>query len=260
MTLGTQIRKHRKRLGLTLEQLSELSGVDVGTISALEKRESSRSKFARSISAALGMTVEQLEDENYCHQALNTGNSSADLLPSSDTQNALIGAEFPASQKGGKMPKLATVSRLNVRDDQETIPQYETGGAMGSGLALPDQPGLIYGWQVNREWLTKNASNNTGVKNLCIVTGFGDSMRPMFNPGDPLMVDSGVKTVEADGIYFFRIGNDGFIKRLQRIPGDAGMVLWAISQNKDYKDFQITAQMDFEVLGKVIRVWCGTDF
>lgn len=183
------------------------------------------------------------------------------LSLSSDTQNEFSGAESLSSPKGDKnMPNLATVSRLKARDEWETISQFDTGGSMGAGLVLRDQPGVIHGWQVNREWLEKNARNNTGAQNLCIVTGFGDSMRPMFNPGDPLLVDTGVKTVEADGIFFFRIGNDGFIKRLQRIPGEDGMTLWAISQNKDYKDFPITERMDFEVLGKVIRVWCGTDF
>lgn len=158
------------------------------------------------------------------------------------------------------MNKLATVSRLKQADDFVVIHEYETGGAMGHGLILKEQPGVIHGWQVNREWLDKNARNHSGVGNLCIVTGFGDSMRPLYNPGDPLLVDRGVKSLDYEGIYFFRIGSEGFIKRLQRIPSDDGMTIWATSSNKDYKDFQITEKMDFEVLGRVVRVWCGTDF
>lgn len=61
MPLGSQIKHHRLRLGLTLEQLSSLSGVELGTISALEVRDSSRSKFASAIARALGMSVEELE-------------------------------------------------------------------------------------------------------------------------------------------------------------------------------------------------------
>ena len=72
MALGRQIKIHRERQNLTLEQLSEKSQVDVGTISALENRDSSRSKFARSIAKGLGLTVEQLEDEGLDLDLLST--------------------------------------------------------------------------------------------------------------------------------------------------------------------------------------------
>lgn len=144
--------------------------------------------------------------------------------------------------------------------DHITIPQYDAGGAMGHGLVLPEQPGLIERWTVNSEWLDKNARGYTSARNLCIVTGFGPSMRPMFNPGDPLLVDRGITSVQADGVYFFRIGAEGFIKQLQKIPTASGVIYRAKSANADYDPFDITFDMDFEVLGKVIRVWCGTDF
>lgn len=137
------------------------------------------------------------------------------------------------------------------------IPQFETGGAMGNGITLRDQPGVIKGWSVSEEWVAKNAKNYTAPTNLCIVTGFGDSMRPLFNPGDPLLVDSGVKSVEFDSIYFFRVGDEGFIKRLQRIPG---VGLRAISENKAYESWDITKGMDFEVFGRVVKAWAGEDF
>ena len=92
---------------------------------------------------------------------------------------------------------------------------------MGNGLELRDQPGVIQSWNVSPEWLQRT-SGASSPKNLCIVTGFGDSMRPMFNPGDPLIVDRGVQAVEYDAIYFFRVGSEGFIKRLQRIPTATG--------------------------------------
>ena len=137
------------------------------------------------------------------------------------------------------------------------IREYQTGGAMGGGLILRDQPGVIKSWRVSEEWVHKNARNYTATQNLCIVTGFGDSMRPIYNPGDPLLVDSGVKSVDFDGIYFFRVGEEGFIKRLQRIPGE-GLV--AISENKAYRDWTIKPDMDFEVFGRVLKAWCGEDF
>jgi transcriptional regulator with XRE-family HTH domain len=64
MSTGEQIRKYRSMLGWTLKQLSDRSGVDVGTISALEIRSSSRSKYLGPIATALGLSIEQLQDAN----------------------------------------------------------------------------------------------------------------------------------------------------------------------------------------------------
>lgn len=60
MTTGKNIRKHREARNWTLEDLSNRSGVDVGTISALENRDSSRSKFFGAIAKGFGLTIEEL--------------------------------------------------------------------------------------------------------------------------------------------------------------------------------------------------------
>lgn len=64
MSLGKQIKKYRLAHGWTLEELSERSDVEVGTISALEVRDSKRSEKAPAIAKALGLSLEQLLDEN----------------------------------------------------------------------------------------------------------------------------------------------------------------------------------------------------
>lgn len=143
------------------------------------------------------------------------------------------------------------------KPDELVIPEFDTGGSMGSGLLLRDQPGVIRGWSVNQEWVQKNVKSHTGAQNLCIVTGFGDSMKGMFNPGDPLLVDRGVTVVEYDAVYFFRVEGEGFIKRLQRIPGEGLRVL---SENKKYESWTIKPGMDFEVFGRVLKAWQGEDF
>lgn len=144
-------------------------------------------------------------------------------------------------------------------DEAENIEirQFDTGGSMGRGVLLRDQPGVIESWRVSPEWLQKNVRHHSGANNMCLVTGFGDSMRPLYEPGDPVLVDTGVKAVDFDGVYFFRVGDEGFIKRLQRIPGQ-GIV--AISENKSYRDWTITNDMDFEVFGRVLKAWKSEDY
>lgn len=149
-----------------------------------------------------------------------------------------------------------TLPNESCQDDGIPIWQFETGGSMGGGLELRDQPGVIQSWKVNQEWLHKNVKSYSAADNLCIVTGFGDSMRPMFNPGDPLLVDTAVNSVEYDAVYFFRVEREGFIKRLQRIPGRG---LTAISENKAYQDWVISDNMDFEVFGRILKVWKSED-
>lgn len=157
----------------------------------------------------------------------------------------------------GAMP--STPSSTDVIIQQ--FSSEDVAGSMGEGLALRDQPGVIQSWRVNKQWLNQNIKAHTGIANLCIVTGFGDSMMPMFNPGDPLLVDLGVKSVDFDAVYFFRIDGDGYVKRLQRIPTEDGLIIRAISENKEaYEPFNITKKMDFEVLGRVLKVWRSQDF
>lgn len=64
MALGKKIRALREARGLTLEQLSDLSGVELGTISALENRDSQRTKFAGALAAALSVSMEELASDD----------------------------------------------------------------------------------------------------------------------------------------------------------------------------------------------------
>lgn len=230
MALGKQIRRYRSALGLTLEQLEARTGVGVGTIAALEGRDSERSKYASRLAAGLGLTLEQLLDES-----ADAGSGSGSLVLDSPHQ--------PSTDDG------------DLR-----IPRFDTGGAMGAGVELRDQPGVIQSLRVSQEWLHRNVRHYTAANKLCVVTGFGDSMRPMFNPGDPLLVDLGVEKADIDGVFFFRVGNEGFIKRLQRIPSARGLLIRAKSENPKYDAWDITEGMDFEVFGRVLKVWRSDDF
>lgn len=161
------------------------------------------------------------------------------------TPDEAIGAlESAPSTTGNTNQKLAR--------DEIVIPQYSTGGAMGGGLVLRDQPGVIKSWSVSSEWAQKNLPYVTAYENLSIVTGFGDSMLGMFNPGDPILVDTGVRECDFDGVYFFSVDGEGFIKRLQRIPGEGILV---ISENKKYREWYIKPGMNFQILAKVLRAW-----
>ncbi len=173
------------------------------------------------------------------------------------TESQLRGDE-PLLNDSKSSPSLVVHSFQKSSDEFVTINQFdEVGASMGVGVLLAEQPGQITSWNVTKEWLAKNIPANTGSGNLSIITGFGDSMKGMFNPGDPIVIDTGIKACKHDGVFFFRVGDEGFVKRLQRIPGKGIKV---ISTNPEYESWTITPDMDFQVLGKVLKVWESTEF
>lgn len=138
-----------------------------------------------------------------------------------------------------------------------TIQQYrDVRGAMGKGAYLLDTEGEVIDWRVTPQWVNSNLPANTGVKNLRIITGLGNSMKGMFNSGDPLVIDTGIRSVDFDAVYFFRVGDEGFVKLLQRVPGEGIRVK---SLNQDYDTWVIREDMDLEVFGRVLKVWEGKD-
>jgi hypothetical protein len=175
----------------------------------------------------------------------------ASLHTSAIPEHAMHGASAPSTQAQG----MEAATRPHA--EELSIPQYETGSRISQGNLVLEgkQPGMIKSWRVDLEWLRMNVRQYTSVQNLCIVTGFGPSMRPRFNPGDPLLMDKGITSMEVDGVYFFRVGDSGYIKQLQRIPSERGTIYRAKSYNPDYEPFDITAKMDFQVFGKILTIW-----
>tara|TARA_R110000796_G_scaffold9078_4_gene31226 strand:+ start:3969 stop:4607 length:639 start_codon:yes stop_codon:yes gene_type:complete len=151
-------------------------------------------------------------------------------------------------------------SMTNQNTDSDTIDinKYQAViGSKGDGMLRRGNAGEITRLEVTKLWISKNVPENSGEHNLAVATGFGDSMCGMFNSGDPLLVDTGVTDIEYDGVYLFRVGVEGFIKTLQRIPGEGIRV---ISENKKYESWTIKDTMDFEVLARVLKVWASNTF
>jgi phage repressor protein C with HTH and peptisase S24 domain len=229
-TIGARARAARKLAGMTQAQAEAASGVKQSDISKIERGDTERPSGLLALARAYGVDPTWLD--------LGAGSPQGEVTISSDTTVRM----YSESSKDRELV---------------VIPQYEAGGAMGQSLVLQgDQPGIIRNMTVSTEWAQKNLKSHTGLHNLCIVTGFGDSMKPMYNPGDPLILDQGIKSCEVDAVYFFRVDDHGFIKRLQRIPGEGIRV---ISANKEYETWTIKGDADFEVFGRVMKAWRSED-
>jgi len=233
MALGKNVKLVREGLGLQATELAELSGIGKGTISALENRDSAHSRFTLQLSQALGLQMEDL------------------MLIDLEKDQAAF-AEIMARAKPVKN------ARSIAHEDSEdgvVFDQYDAAGAV-----LDGQAGVIRRLVVAHEWLRLNVHGYTSERNLCLVTGFGPSMLPRIKSGDPLLLDRGVTNVKTEGVYFFRIGELGYIKQLQPIPVAGETILRAKSYNPEYESFDITKDMDFAVFGRILKVWKSEDF
>lgn len=129
MATGSRVRHYRLKMGWTLEELSARSGVEVGTISAIEQRDSERSSKFLQIAPAFGLTVEQLAD--------------------SDTDHHVFDAQPPYGTTGGDSPTLTA---------QEDLPSYADPWLESAMAALrqihPDHRAETMSfleWQVGRK-------------------------------------------------------------------------------------------------------------
>lgn len=223
-TFGCRLKISRKEAGLSQAAVCAKVGIKQGTLSELENDLSLKSTY----------TIALAELYKVNPTWLATGKGQKEISAKNEIKSFL----------------------KPVRDGI-TIDHYDAEGAMGQGIILKDQSGVIQEWGVSEEWIRLNIKNYTSIENLKIVTGFGDSMIGMFNSGDPLIIDIGVTFVDRDSPYFFRVGNEGFIKRLQRVPG---VGLRAISANKEYESWTITEDMDFQVFGIVLKSWQSSSY
>ena len=76
-------------------------------------------------------------------------------------------------------------------------------------------------------------------------------MAGVFNDKDTILVDH-TQTTPHDGLYAIRLGNEVFVKRVQRQPSK----LLVISANPAYPPFEIDMERDdFAIIGRI--VWLG---
>lgn len=192
MALGNRIRYYREKAGLTLDQLSERSGVDVGTISALENRNSSRSKFATPIAKGLGMTVEMLEDE---HQDLDVV-----ALMASPIASTLSTIGVPVSKSDAPPEGYVRLQHLSPRP------------SMGAGCELVEPAHVVQHLDVLESWVLQKVGS-TDYRRIKILTGCGQSMQPTIQDQDLVFVDTAQRFIDMPGIYVLDVCGRLLIKR-----------------------------------------------
>lgn len=130
------------------------------------------------------------------------------------------------------------------------VPVYsDVEAAAGDGMLAPDV-------EVPSEfvWIAHSRLVPFGdPSRLVIIRAKGDSMADTFHDGDLLLCSVLDGEDVRDGIHVFRIGDEIFVKRLQRLPG--GQCL-AISDNKVYHPFEVDlSREDVRIIARVVLAW-----
>lgn len=144
---------------------------------------------------------------------------------------------------------LDNTSRQQEYSDIISIPYYpEVSAAAGSGALVYDEN------TVKHLQISSAIINISTGDNVCLINATGNSMQPVIDDKDLLLVDLSQKLITDEGIYVIRLDTTLVVKRVQKILN--GIIL--ISDNPQYPPREISAnnfnENDAAVIGKVIAV------
>lgn len=107
------------------------------------------------------------------------------------------------------------------------VQQLDAEAGMGGEAVNEDYPEVIRAMDFTPTYIRSVVGFLPTPGRLVLVTGRGDSMIPIIQPGETLLVDSGVQTFDGDGIYLINTGNGQQVKGLQ----DRGDAIYIVSAN-----------------------------
>lgn len=111
--------------------------------------------------------------------------------------------------------------------DYVHVVQLDGEADMGDGRINDDYPEIIKSMDFTPTYIRSVVGFVPPPGRLVLVTGRGDSMIPVIQPGESLIVDTGITSYDGDGIYLINTGNGQQIKALQ----DRGDAVFVVSAN-----------------------------
>lgn len=167
---------------------------------------------------------------------------SADGARASEAHTDAFGAGKPAARG-----QRTVIAEVDVRAE---------AGAGGLDPALPGHSErVVEQWAVPAELL--RAHTTAGPERLRIIRVYGDSMAPMFRPGDRLLVDTSDRTPSPPGVFVLWDGLGIVVKRLEFIPYSDPPTVRVLSVNPAYEVYQ-RPLVEITVNGRVIARWDWT--
>lgn len=140
----------------------------------------------------------------------------------------------------------AKVSKRHNTGDWVEVPRLDLGAAAGAGR-VPGAEAAFDTFRFSRRWLEEQGLSRA---ELSAIRVEGDSMEPLLNDGDEILVDRAPRPFR-DGIHVVRLGETLMVKRVASAgPGRVAL----LSQNLAYPPVEVAAE-EVEIIGRV--VWKG---
>lgn len=223
MALGKQVRKYRDLAGWKLETLSFKSGVDVGTINALENRDSTRSKYASQLAKAFGLTLDQLLDEDRDY-VLSTG--EGEMVPVGGRVEASNVTPAPIGTR-----RVPLISYVQAGYWTEASDAAMVGDGFEYLLTDLELSGSAFALQIE-----------------------GESMLPQFKPGDRVIVDPEICPQPGDFVVAMNGGHEATFKKYRpRSVDEAGNVVFElVPLNEDFAPMR-SDQTPIRIVGTMME-------
>lgn len=113
---------------------------------------------------------------------------------------------------------------------------------------------VLQQWTVRRRALDRLGIQYEKAETLVIISSQGDAMAPTIGNGDNLLIDTAVKTWQADGVYLFSLDGNIYLRQVHKQPG-AGLEARAL--NVRYPSFILTPELmgSFVVHARILLIW-----
>ncbi len=110
-------------------------------------------------------------------------------------------------------------------------------------------------WQVPSEFI--RAQTTAGPADVRIIRIYGDSMAPMFQPGDRVLVDLSDTMPSPPGVFVLWDGLGIVVKRVEFIPYSEPKMVRLVSANQAYESYERPLET-IHINGRVIAKWQWT--
>lgn len=230
--MANRIREIRKKQGITLEALEEMSGISTTHLSRMEtgSRGLSLENVIR-IARALNVEAIEITDE-FDHEQL----MHADSMP--------MPAPSPPEERGKDIPEIDLVAGLGA-GGFVSVEQTSVNGISFAKEVVRDH------WRLP-EWMLNRM--NARAHHIAAFPSQGDSMTPTINDGDVVFVDTRHRVPSPPGIYALADEFGGVIvKRLEVTsrPGDEVITVRISSDNPKHRERELTLP-EIQIIGRYI--------
>ncbi|MCH7357431.1 helix-turn-helix domain-containing protein [Acinetobacter sp. NIPH 1958] len=154
----------------------------------------------------------------------------------------------------GKDADEAVNSSSSFIDEFDIVNVYDVDISAGHGSICGGDAKPVSRLAFRKDWLNRHGFY---AKDLIIVYAAGDSMFPTIQDKEPLLINTGDKSLTDGFIYVIRNGENFWVKRIQR-QLDGSLLL--ISDNKTYPPMplDLNEASDVEIMGKWVPPSRGT--